>query len=131
MRPSDAYFDLIADTLEGLETAARGQFLQRLFLTVAQVEVPEAQASQLWDEVQTRRKFLSERTESHVAFQTALVDVLTSAGSFHVPIVLDYEDLRTLRRTAVTDPLTGLQNRRQFDETFDKELNRARRYSQS
>src|SRR5206468_9964729 len=31
---------------------------------------------------------------------------------------------------AVTDPLTGLYNRRLFAETFEKELNRARRYSQ-
>jgi diguanylate cyclase (GGDEF)-like protein len=31
---------------------------------------------------------------------------------------------------AVTDPLTGLYNRRLFGESFEKELNRARRYSQ-
>jgi len=30
----------------------------------------------------------------------------------------------------VTDPLTGLYNRRLFAETFEKELNRARRYTQ-
>ncbi len=30
----------------------------------------------------------------------------------------------------MTDPLTGLHNRRLFAETFEKELNRARRYSQ-
>lgn len=130
MRPSDAYFDLIADTLEGLDAGARGQFLQRLFLTVTHVEVTETQATQLWDEIQTRKTYLSERSESPVSFQTALVDVLTTSGMFRVPTVLDYEDLKALRRTAVTDPLTGLQNRRLFDEIFDKELNRARRYGQ-
>lgn len=130
MRPSDAYFELIADTLEGLDASARAQFLQRLFFTVAHVEVPELQASQLWDEVHARKKFLSERADSPISFQTALVDVLTSSGLFRVPVVLDYDDLKALQRTAVTDSLTGLQNRRLFDETFDKELNRARRYGQ-
>jgi diguanylate cyclase (GGDEF)-like protein len=33
-----------------------------------------------------------------------------------------------LQLNAVTDPLTGLYNRRLFSETFEKELNRGRRY---
>ena len=131
MRPSDAYLDLIADTLDGMESNARAQFLQRLFITLAHVEIPESQASSLWDEVVTRKRFLSERTESSVSLLTALFDVLSNAGMFRVPVVLEFEELKQLHRTAVTDPLTGLQNRRRFDETFDKELNRARRYAHS
>jgi len=130
MRPSDAYFDLISDTLEGLESGARAQFLQRLFLALSQLEFSEAQATQLWDDIQARRNVLTARMDSPVSFQTALVDVLANSGMFRVATVLDYEDLKALRRTAVTDPLTGLRNRRLFDETFDKELNRARRYGQ-
>jgi diguanylate cyclase (GGDEF)-like protein len=130
MRPSDAYFDLIAETLEGMDSGARAQFLHRLFLTVAHVEIPENQASQLWDDIQARRKFLSEKTDSQIALHTAMVDVLSSGDFIRVPVVLEYEELKNLHRTAVTDPLTSLQNRRLFDETFEKELNRARRYGQ-
>jgi diguanylate cyclase (GGDEF)-like protein len=36
--------------------------------------------------------------------------------------------LKKLQLNAVTDPLTGLYNRRLFNEAFEKELNRARRY---
>jgi diguanylate cyclase (GGDEF)-like protein len=56
------------------------------------------------------------------------MDVLTSAGLFRVPIILEYDELKTLQLNAVTDPLTGLYNRRLFGEVFDKELNRSRRY---
>jgi diguanylate cyclase (GGDEF)-like protein len=63
-----------------------------------------------------------------VSLRTALTDVLASAGLFRVPIIIEYEELKTLQLNAVTDPLTGLYNRRLFAETFDKELNRARRY---
>jgi diguanylate cyclase (GGDEF)-like protein len=130
MRPNDAYFELISDTLESLDLGVRSQFLQRFFFSLAHIEVPEIQANHLWEQILARKAQLSERLESPVSMQTALVDVLTSAGFFRVPIILEYDDLKNLHRTAVTDPLTGLNNRRLFDETFDKELNRARRYAQ-
>jgi len=129
MRPNDAYFELIADTLDGLESSARAQFLQRFLLSLAHVEIPESKAIALWDEILARRVQLSERSASPVALQTALVDVLSSAGMFNVPVIMEFEELKNLHRNAVTDPLTGLYNRRLFNENFDKELNRARRYA--
>src|ERR1051326_2787249 len=130
MRPNDAYFELLTDTLAGLEPGARAQFLQRFFQSLSHLDVPENQSIALWDEILARRAQLSERSETPVAFQTALVDVLSGSGRFRLPIVLEYEERKNLHRTAVTDPLTSLQNRRLFDETVDKELNRARRYNQ-
>jgi diguanylate cyclase (GGDEF)-like protein len=129
MRPNDAYFDLLIETLEGLEPAARAQFLQRFFRSLSHIDIPENQVVAVWEEVLARRAQLSERSESVVSFQTALVDVLSATGRFRLPVVLEYEELKSLERNAVTDPLTGLHNRRLFDETFDKELNRARRYA--
>src|SRR5260370_36810249 len=76
-----------------------------------------------------RRRELSENLGRQVALKTALMDVLASAGLFRVPVVIEYDELKTLQLNAVTDPLTGLYNRRVFAEAFDKELNRARRYS--
>src|ERR1700730_16962300 len=72
MRPNDAYFELIADTLDGLESSARSQFLQRFFLSLAHVEIPASKAIALWDEILTRRLQLSDRSDSPVALQTAL-----------------------------------------------------------
>src|SRR5215470_4042192 len=129
MRPNDAYFDLLVETLEGLEPAARAQFLQRFFHSLSRIDIPENQVVAFWEEVLARRTQLSERSDSLVSFQTALVDVLSAAGKLRLPVVLEYEELKSLERSAVTDPLTGLRNRRIFDETFDKELNRARRYA--
>jgi diguanylate cyclase (GGDEF)-like protein len=129
MRPNDAYFDLLIETLEGLEPTARAQFLQRFFQSLSHIDVPENQVVSIWEEVLARRAQLSERSDSLVSFQTALVDVLSASGRFRLPVVLEYEELKNLRRSAITDPLTGLQNRRLFDETLEKELNRARRYA--
>src|SRR5437016_6099748 len=65
-----------------------------------------------------------------VVLKAALMDVLATSGFLRVPIILEYEELKKLELNAVTDPLTGLYNRRLFGESFEKELNRARRYTQ-
>jgi diguanylate cyclase (GGDEF)-like protein len=124
----DSYLELLADTLEGLEISARGQFLQRYFRTITHLDLGEAQCVELWDEMLTRRRELSEHMERQISLKTALMDVLTSAGLFRVPILIEYDELKKLQLNAVTDPLTGLYNRRLFSEAFEKELNRARRY---
>src|SRR5712671_516591 len=125
----DSYLELLADTLEGLEVPARGQFLQRYFRAIAHLDLREDQCVQLWDEMLLRRRELSENLGRQVALKTALMDVFSSAGLFRVPIIIEYDELKTLQLNAVTDPLTSLYNRRVFAETFEKELNRARRYS--
>jgi len=124
----DSYLELLADTLEGLEISVRGQFLQRYFRTITHLDLGEAQCVELWDEMLTRRRELSEHMERQISLKTALMDVLTSAGLFRVPILIEYDELKKLQLNAVTDPLTGLYNRRLFSEAFEKELNRARRY---
>ncbi len=124
----DSYLELLADTLDGLDVSARGQFLQRYIRAITHLDLRENQCIQLWDEMLIRRRELSENLGRQVALKTALMDVLTSAGLFRVPIVLEYDELKTLQLNAVTDPLTGLYNRRLFGESFEKELNRSRRY---
>src|SRR5271156_195140 len=126
----DSDLALLADTLSGLELPARGQFLQRYFHTITHLDLQEAQCVQLWDEMLLRRRELSECLKRPVALKTALVDVLAFAGMFRVPIIMEYDTLKELQLNAVTDALTGLYNRRLFGESFEKELNRARRYGQ-
>jgi diguanylate cyclase (GGDEF)-like protein len=124
----DAYLELLADTLEGLEHSARAHFLQRYFLATAHLELREAQAVGLWDEMLTRRRELSEAVGRPISLKTVLMDVLSSAGLLRVPVLLEYDELKRIQLNAVTDPLTGLYNRRLFAESFEKELTRARRY---
>ena len=124
----DSYLELLADTLESLDIPARGQFLQRYFRTITHLDLRESQCVQLWDEMLLRRRELSEHLGRQISLKTALMDVLTSAGLFRVPILIEYDELKKLQLNAVTDPLTGLYNRRLFAEAFEKELNRARRY---
>ncbi len=124
----DAYLELLADTIEGLDLSARGQFLQRYFLATTQLDLRETQCLQLWEEMLTRRRELAATLGRPIALKTVLVDVLSSAGLLRVPVIVEYDELKKIKLNAVTDPLTGLYNRRLFTEYFEKELNRARRY---
>jgi diguanylate cyclase (GGDEF)-like protein len=97
---------------------------------IAHLDLRETQCLQIWDDMLARRRELSDRADRQISIITALIDVLTRMGLLRVPILIEYDDLKKLQLNAVTDPLTDLYNRRLFAETFEKELNRARRYSQ-
>src|ERR1700740_3071525 len=125
----DAYLELLADTLDGMDIRVRSQFLQRYFRTTTHLDLGESQCLQLWEEILTHRKEFSEQMGRPVSLKTALMEVLSNAGLIRVPVVLEYEEFKKLQVSAVTDPLTGLYNRRLFAEAFEKELNRARRYT--
>lgn len=126
----DSYLELLADTLENLDTTARGQFLHHYIRALTHLDLAESECVQVWDEALTRRRELSEHLGRPISLKTALIDVLTSSGLFRVPILIEYDDLKKLQLNAVTDALTGLYNRRLFGEAFEKEINRAKRYGQ-
>lgn len=126
----DSFLDLLVETLDGVEESVRGQFLRAFFRTIAQIDFTEVQSAEYWERILIRRRELSENLGRRVALKTAMVDVLASTSFLRVPILVEYEDFKKLQINAATDALTGLYNRRLFDEYCDKELNRAKRYAQ-
>jgi diguanylate cyclase (GGDEF)-like protein len=124
----DAYLELLVDTLENMDIPARSQFLQRYFRAITQLDLRESQCLQLWTEMLTQRRDWSSQLRRAISLNTVLVDVLSTTGLIRVPVLLEYSEFKKLQVNAVTDPLTGLYNRRLFTESFEKELNRARRY---
>jgi diguanylate cyclase (GGDEF)-like protein len=128
--PEDSFLDLLIETLEGLDVSVRGQFLRQYFRTIAQIDLTEAQSNEYWNRILTRRRELSESLGRPVSLKTAMVDVLASTNFFRVPILMEYDEFKKLQINAATDALTGLYNRRLFDEYSEKELNRVKRYGQ-
>jgi diguanylate cyclase (GGDEF)-like protein len=131
MSGEDSVLELLAETLENLDRSAAGQFLQRFFKTIAQLELTDTVSLEYWDRILERRRQLADSLGKQVSLKMAIVDVLASSSYLRVPILMEYDELRKLQFNAATDPLTGLYNRRLFEEQIDKELNRAQRYSQN
>ena len=128
--PEDSFLDLLTETLEGLDESVRGQFLRQFFRTIAQIDLAEAQSNEYWQRILQRRRELSDSLGRTVSLKTAMVDVLASTNFLRVPILMEYDEFKKLQINAATDALTGLYNRRLFDEYCEKELNRAQRYNQ-
>jgi diguanylate cyclase (GGDEF)-like protein len=126
----DSFLDLLAETLEGMDESPRGQFLRQYFHTIAQIDLTEAQSNDYWQRVLQRRRELSGSFGKKVSLKTAILDVLASTNFLRVPILMEYEEFKKLQINAATDALTGLYNRRLFDEYCEKELNRAKRHGQ-
>ena len=126
----DSFLDLLVETLDGLDDSVRGQFLRQFFRTIAQIDLTNAQSLEYWERILLRRRELAENLGQRVSLKTAMVDVLASTKFLRVPILMEYDEFKKLQINAATDALTGLYNRRLFDEYLDKELNRAKRYGQ-
>ncbi len=127
----DSFYEMLIDTLEGLDRPARGLFLQRLLKSLTQIDFTESLSLEIWERVLDRRQELSQLVGRPVGLKTAMMDVFTSSNYLRQPILMEYEELKKLQVNAATDPLTGLYNRRLFEEYFEKELNRSRRYDLS
>lgn len=127
----DSFLDLLVETLQGLDEAVRGQFLRQFFRTTAQIDLSEPKSNEYWELILQRRRELGDSLGKRISLKTAMVDVLASMNFLRVPILMEYDDFKKLQINAATDALTGLYNRRLFDEYCDKELIRAKRYGQS
>jgi diguanylate cyclase (GGDEF)-like protein len=123
----ESLLEILAETLDALDDSVRGAFLRQFFHSIAQVDMTEAQSMEAW------RATLQRHRELHsigkpVSLRAVLVDVLTASKILRAPVLMEHHELKKLQISAATDSLTGLYNRRLFDEYCDKELNRAKRY---
>jgi hypothetical protein len=90
----DSFLDLLIETLESLDRSVRGQFLQRFFHSVAQIDLSEADSLNCWERILERRRELSESLSKPVSLKTAIVDVLSSTNFLRVPILVEYDELK-------------------------------------
>jgi diguanylate cyclase (GGDEF)-like protein len=123
----ESLLDILAETLDALDDSVRGAFLRQFFHSIAQVDLTEAQSMEAWKATLQRHREL-QSTGKSVSLRAVLVDVLTASKILRVPVLMEHHELKKLQISAATDSLTGLYNRRLFDEYCDKELNRAKRY---
>jgi len=130
MSAEESFLELLAETLDSLDRTPRAQFLQRFFKTLAQLDLTDTASLEYWEHILRRRRELAETLEKPVSLRTAIVEVLASSSHLRVPVLMEYEELKKLQINAATDPLTGLYNRRLFEDHFERELNRALRYNQ-
>jgi diguanylate cyclase (GGDEF)-like protein len=115
----------LAAAAEGTE---RKVLLRRLLAEWTGLTVEDDQAEAIWQQVEGAHALLRRTLGPPVSLQTALLHELHSRrGLLQEPRVVSERDLTTLRGNAITDPLTGLYNRRFLHDHLERELARAER----
>ena len=98
--------------------------------TLAHLEIPEAQAEQLLLDLLRHRSEVSRALGRDPGLRVAAIDYLSNVrGLLANPTILESSALERTERSAVTDSLTKLYNRRFFARALALEVRRSHRYS--
>jgi diguanylate cyclase (GGDEF)-like protein len=93
------------------------------------LKVDESEAESLLAEVLDHRVDLIRGLGRDPGLRVAAMDYLTNVDRrYENPKIVEMEEFEATERSARTDTLTGLANRRVFQETLDSEIRRSRRY---
>jgi diguanylate cyclase (GGDEF)-like protein len=93
------------------------------------LELPDRVAEKLLAEILDHRREISGKLDRDPGLRVAAVDFLCNIEPRMTnPVIVEQSRLEETERSAVTDPLTGLYNRRFFRSTFEREVRRGHRY---
>lgn len=121
----------IRSGLERLRTSDRIPAFSYALEFLIHKHVDEPEAERLWSGLFDHRRELAERLGRDPGLRVAATDYFSNVVPMLTsPVVLDLGHWEQLERSAITDDLTGLFNRRHILEIFDGELARCRRYAQ-
>lgn len=122
------WLELITDTLNQLDVGARGAFLQKFLHGLVGRGASEEESITHWEGILARQSQWAEKLGRPVKLRTAAVDYFEELNILRNPVLLEYEELKKLRYDAARDSLTGLHNRRMFEEYLGQEIDRSTRY---
>ena len=118
----------IAD-LNGLVRRHGEHVCPYIFNSLAALELPVDDAVSLWTQLQTHRLELAATLGREIGIVTALSDLLDQTGRGSHAQLIDTRVLERAVRGTTHDYLTGLCNRTYFDETYEQQVNFAKRYN--
>jgi diguanylate cyclase (GGDEF)-like protein len=96
---------------------------------LANLELPEPQAEKLLEDIFRHRREVSTALGRDPGLRVAAVDFLSNVESLlRNPKIVEMSQFEETERSAITDPLTGLYNRRYLRTAMRREVRRSHRY---
>lgn len=124
-----------ADFLETVQSLAEteGEETYPILLNVlTHLEFSTQDAKSNWDQILKHQNLLEEKLERPVKLITAMCDYFSEVSkNLQTPTMIELHVLEETRKVSRSDGLTGLFNRRFFDDSLEGEINRAIRYNGS
>ena len=101
-----------------------------IFHVLTNLEIKSGEAREFWTEIITHYKELVSILGRKVSLRTVLCDYFCSIHkSLKNPKVVEIQLFEKTVKASTYDNLTGLYNRQSFDETLEREINRAKRHA--
>jgi len=96
---------------------------------LAHLELPDTQAEELLREILRHRDGITAGLDRDTGLRVATIDYLSNVKKLLTnPTIVEGAHLERTERSAITDALTGLSNRRHFSGCLGLEVRRCRRY---
>jgi diguanylate cyclase (GGDEF)-like protein len=110
------------------EGIARAEMLRLLLVEWTGVTIPAEDVPRVWARVTATFRRLAAAAGKGLSLQTALLhEFHTRLGLVKEPRIVSDHEIAALRVNAITDPLTGLYNRRFLLDHLEREVSRAER----
>lgn len=123
--PKERFDRELAEACDGISKA---EMLRLLLVEWTGVVLPAEDVPRVWARVEASRRRFAAAAAPGVSIQTALLHELhTRLGLLKAPRLVSDNEISALRVNAITDPLTGLYNRRFLFDHLEREVSRAER----
>jgi diguanylate cyclase (GGDEF)-like protein len=120
------------ETVQSLAESEGEETYPILLNILTHLEFGAQDAKSNWDQILKHQSFLEAKLERPVKLITAMCDYFSEVSkNLKTPTMIELQVLEETRKVSRSDGLTGLFNRRFFDETLEGEISKAARYDGS
>ncbi|MBT3921609.1 MAG: diguanylate cyclase [Nitrospina sp.] len=117
------------ETIQNLAETEGEETYPILLNILTHLEFNTKDAKSNWHQIIKHQSLLETKLERPVKLITAICDYFSEVSkNLQTPTMIELQVLEETRKVSRSDGLTGLFNRRFFDETLEGEINRAIRY---
>ena len=122
----------IRETVQNLVENEGEETYPILLNVLTHLEFSTQDAKLNWDNILKHQNLLESKLDRPVKLITAMCDYFSEVSKhLRTPTMIELQALEETKKISRTDGLTGLFNRRFFDEALEGEINRAQRYDGS
>lgn len=107
-------------------------FYSDIFYIIANLELSEEEAEYHWKKILEHADFMSQQLNRSVGFRVAMLDYfLQNKVLMKNPKIIEFELFEEVIKSSIIDELTGIYNRRYFNDSLFREIKRCSRYNKS
>jgi len=119
----------LLDRFQGCSAESGDVFYSHLLKVLVHLDFPPAEAREHWNQILSHKAGMEKGLSRPIGFRVALLDYFININrKVKNPKIVEIALFEQTVRSAITDSLTGLYNKRYFIDAAEKEIKRSKRY---